>query len=213
MRAKSRVDEKKLIGGNDMPVGSEHRTRGLLFIVSAPSGAGKTSLVRAMIERLDSLVVSVSHTTREPREGEVDGVDYHFVSAEKFACMVAAGAFLEHAQVFDHAYGTAHADVEQRLADGLDVILEIDWQGARAVRTLLPDAVAVYILPPSIDVLEQRLRARAQDDEQIIARRMRDARLELSHADEYDFQIVNADFEQAACALQELIEGQRCHRQ
>ncbi len=194
---------------NMASIGDDGHRRGGLFIVSAPSGAGKTSLVKALIGRLEDLVVSVSHTTRAPRPGEQDGIDYHFIAPEVFAQMVAAGAFLEHAQVFDHAYGTAWAEVERLLAAGRDVILEIDWQGARAVRKQLPEAVSIYILPPSIAVLEQRLRARGKDDEQVIERRMRDARRELSHADEYDYQLVNDDFDEALDAFQAIIQERR----
>ncbi len=182
---------------------------GTLFIVSAPSGAGKTSLVKALTERLSGIGVAVSHTTRAPRPGERHGVAYHFVSPEVFARMVDEGAFLEHATVFDHAYGTSRQEVESRLAAGDDVILEIDWQGARAIRRQMPEAIGIYILPPSIEVLEQRLRARGQDDEVVIARRMRDARVEMSHADEYDYRIVNDDFEEALDRFQAIVEAHR----
>ncbi len=182
---------------------------GTLFIVSAPSGAGKTSLVRALTERLPGIGVAVSHTTRPPRPGEQDGVAYHFVSPETFSRMVDDGAFLEHAQVFDHAYGTSWKEVESRLASGDDVILEIDWQGARLVRERMPGAVGVYILPPSIEALEQRLRDRGQDDEAVIARRMRDARIELSHADEYEYRIVNDDFDEALERFRDVVETVR----
>ena len=188
------------------PMGSGH---GTLFIVSAPSGAGKTSLVKALTERLSGIGVAVSHTTRAPRPGERHGVAYHFVSPEVFARMVDEGAFLEHATVFDHAYGTSRREVESRLESGDDVILEIDWQGARAIRRQMPGAVGIYILPPSIEVLERRLKARGQDDEAVIARRMRDARIEMSHADEYDYRIVNDDFDEALDRLQTIVEVHR----
>ncbi len=182
---------------------------GTLFIVSAPSGAGKTSLVKALLESTPDLVVSVSHTTRAMRPGERDGVDYHFVDVETFHGMVEAGAFLEHAQVFDNFYGTSQAAVEAELAAGRDVILEIDWQGARQVRRLMPDAVGVFIVPPSREALEQRLRGRGQDSDEIIARRMRDAQSEASHYGEYDYLVVNDDFDLALKQLWAVIEARR----
>lgn len=168
-----------------------------LYIVAAPSGAGKTSLVKALLERDDHVMVSVSHTTRAPREGEVDGVDYNFTGVDAFKQMVEAGRFLEHAQVFDNFYGTSREWVEQRLAEGTDVILEIDWQGARQVREAFAGAVGIFILPPSRQALEERLRGRGQDSDEIIARRMRDAISEISHYHEFDYLIVNDDFETA----------------
>lgn len=184
-------------------------TKGNLFTVSAPSGAGKTSLVKAVIERLPGVVVSVSHTTRAQRPGEVDGQDYHFVQPERFEEMVEAGAFLEHAQVFDNFYGTAQASVEAQLREGLDVILEIDWQGAQQVRRLMPDCTPVFVLPPSLETLEQRLRGRGQDNDAIIARRMRDALTEMSHFSEADFLIINDVFEEAVQDLSAVILAQR----
>ena len=174
---------------------------GTLFIISAPSGAGKTSLVRALLDSTPGIGVSVSHTTRAPRPGETDGVDYHFVSVAEFEKMVAEGVFLEHARVFDNFYGTSRRAIEARLAAGEDVILEIDWQGAAQVRAQMDDTVSIFILPPSREALEERLRGRGQDDEAIIERRMRDARSEASHFDEYDYLVVNDDFD---TALQEL---------
>ncbi len=174
---------------------------GTLYIVSAPSGAGKTSLVRALLSSMGEVAVSVSHTTRRPRPGETEGVDYHFTDVETFKRMVAEGRFLEHAQVFDNFYGTARESVEAQLASGLDVILEIDWQGARQVREMMPGAIGVFILPPSREALRERLKGRGQDSAEVIERRMRDAVSEISHYDEYDFLIVNDDF---AAALEEL---------
>lgn len=186
---------------------------GTLFIISAPSGAGKTSLVRALLERVSDVVVSVSHTTREPRVGEKDGVDYHFVSKAEFETMVAAGQFLEHAQVFDNFYGTSRVAVAEQLEAGRDVILEIDWQGARQVRHAAPQAVGVFILPPTRETLRERLTARGQDSEQVIERRMRDAISEMSHYGEYHFLIFNDDFEQAVAELQALFVARRLRRE
>ena len=182
---------------------------GTLFIFSAPSGAGKTSLVKALLEAMDGIEVSVSHTTRPPRPGEVDGVDYHFVDVPTFEKMVAEGAFLEHARVFDNYYGTARASVEARLRAGVDVILEIDWQGARLVREQFPDAVGVFILPPSREALEARLRGRGQDSDEVIARRMRDAVREMSHYGEFDYLVFNDDFDVALGELQAIVTCQR----
>jgi guanylate kinase len=149
---------------------------GTLYIISAPSGAGKSSLLRDLLETMGGdLALSVSHTTRRPRPGEVDGTDYHFVDGVAFDGMVGRGEFLEHARVFDNRYGTSRQSVADQLATGVDVILEIDWQGARLVRELLPEAVGIFILPPSREALQQRLQDRGQDDDAVIARRMRDA--------------------------------------
>jgi guanylate kinase len=183
---------------------------GTLYIISAPSGAGKSSLVRALLDTdIDGLALSVSHTTRAARPGEMDGVDYHFTDVENFTAMVAAGEFLEHAQVFDNFYGTSRRAVEQQLADGLDVILEIDWQGARAIRARMPATVSIFILPPSRAELEARLAMRGQDDAAVIARRMRDAVSEMSHYDEYDYLIINDDFMVARDRLAAILEAQR----
>ena len=176
---------------------------GTLYILSAPSGAGKSSLLRALLEKMGSeLAISVSHTTRYPRPGEVDGKDYHFVDGVAFEGMVSRGEFLEHAQVFDNHYGTSRQAVADQLATGIDVILEIDWQGARTVRELMPGAVSIFILPPSREALQQRLQDRGQDDDEVIARRMRDAVNEMSHYDEYDYLVINAVFQEA---LDELV--------
>jgi len=182
---------------------------GTLYIFSAPSGAGKTSLVKALLEAMDGIEVSVSHTTRPPRPGEKDGVDYHFVDVATFEKMVVEGAFLEHARVFDNDYGTARASVEHRLRAGVDVILEIDWPGARLVREQFPDAVGVFILPPSREALEARLQRRGQDSEEVIARRMRDAVREMSHYAEFEYLVINDDF---TTALEELRSIVTCHR-
>ena len=184
-------------------------SKGTLFIVSAPSGAGKTSLLKRLREEMDRLVISVSHTTRPMRPGEVDGRDYHFVPREVFERMIAEGAFLEYARVFDHYYGTARQPVLDELARGYDVVLEIDWQGARQVREKLPESRSIFILPPSREVLEARLRQRGQDSEETIARRMRDARAEIAHYDEYDFLVVNDDFDKALGELKSLILSDR----
>ncbi len=187
----------------------EAQDRGILYVVSAPSGAGKTSLVRALVERVPGLSLSVSHTTRRPRPGEEDGVHYHFVDLETFDRMAAAGAFLEHAWVFGHRYGTSRAWVEGRLAEGVDVILEIDWQGARQVRAALPEAVGVFILPPSLEVLEQRLRGRGQDSEEVIRRRLAEAVEEMAHYGEYDYVVVNEVFEEALADLEAVVRARR----
>ena len=159
---------------------------GTLYIISAPSGAGKSSLLRALLETMgSSLALSVSHTTRNPRPGEVNGKDYHFIDVATFREMVDGDAFLEHAQVFDNFYGTSRQGVTAQLQAGFDVILEIDWQGARLIRKQMPDAVSIFILPPSREALQQRLQDRGQDDAAVIARRMRDAVSEMSHYDEY----------------------------
>lgn len=186
---------------------------GKLYIISAPSGAGKTSLVKQLVADLDQLSVSVSHTTRPMRPGEVHGQDYYFVSAADFQTMREQQAFLEHAQVFDNFYGTAQQTVENNLQQGLDVILEIDWQGAEQIKKLLPDSLSIFILPPSTDVLLQRLRNRGQDDEQTIARRMRDAVTEISHHDEFDYLVVNDVFAQALTELKSIIIANRLIRQ
>ncbi|WP_416138578.1 guanylate kinase [Halomonas sp. HK25] len=187
--------------------------QGTLFIVSAPSGAGKTSLVRELIESLDGIQVSVSHTTRERRNGEVDGVNYHFVDVPAFEAMIERGEFFEHARVFDNYYGTSRPTVQAALDAGQDVILEIDWQGARQVRSQLPDAVSIFILPPSRDELEHRLASRGTDEHAVIERRMRDAVNEMSHHDEYDYLVINDDFTTALRELQALVIAQRLNRE
>ena len=183
---------------------------GTLYIISAPSGAGKSSLLRALLEgKQESVQLSVSHTTREPRPGEVDGRDYHFIDVAGFQAMVQDAAFFEHAQVFDNYYGTSRQSVLDQLQAGNDVILEIDWQGARLIREQLPEAVSIFILPPSRDALQQRLQDRGQDDDAIIARRMRDAISEMSHFDEYDYLVINDDFDEARDELASILRSRR----
>ena len=183
--------------------------RGTLYIVSAPSGAGKTSLVAALLKELEGVVLSVSHTTRKPRPGEIDGQHYHFVSAERFLDMIEARDLLEHAKVFDNFYGTSRAAVEAQMDAGQDVILEIDWQGARQVRAAIPEAQSIFILPPSRTELERRLRGRGQDDESVIQRRLRDAESDSSHYDEYGYTVVNRDFDQAVRDLASIFRANR----
>ncbi|MEW5008115.1 guanylate kinase [Cycloclasticus sp. 46_83_sub15_T18] len=182
---------------------------GQLYIISAPSGAGKTSLVKALLQTTAGIEVSVSHTTRAQREGEKPGVDYHFSDADAFQTLVGENGFLEHATVFGNSYGTSKASVEEQLAQGVDVILEIDWQGAQQVRALMPDSCSVFILPPSKAELERRLKGRGQDSDEVIAGRMRTAVDEMSHYKEYDFLLVNDDFELALAELQAIISSLR----
>ena len=189
-------------------------TTACLFTISAPSGAGKTSLVKALLERRGaSVAVSVSHSTRPIRPGEVDGVAYHFVSLAEFEQMVADDEFLENARVFDNCYGTARSSVESLLTSGKHVILEIDWQGARQVKEKLPDTMGIFILPPSREQLEQRLRTRGTDDETVIARRMRDADREMSHFHDAEYLVINDNFEQALFDLETIIHSQGLTRE
>jgi guanylate kinase len=180
-----------------------------LFVVSAPSGAGKTSLVRALVAVDPRVVISVSHTTRRPRSGEREGDHYHFVDVPTFERMRRGDAFLESAQVFDNAYGTSRAAVESKLAAGQDVILEIDWQGARQVRQRLADCVTVFVLPPSLAQLRARLEARGQDGPEVVARRMRAAVAEIAHHDEYEYLLVNDDFDTALGELRAVVAARR----
>ncbi len=184
-------------------------SQGTLYILSAPSGAGKSSLVSALLEKTDAIKVSVSHTTRAARPGEEDGVNYNFVSVDDFKALIAQDAFLEHAEVFGNFYGTSRLWLEEQLSQGIDIILEIDWQGARQVRDLMPEAVGIFILPPSRAALQQRLDNRGQDSAEIIAGRMAEAVSEMSHFDEYDYVIINDKFDQALVELRSVIIAQR----
>lgn len=183
--------------------------QGRLYVVSAPSGAGKTSLVAALLEADSGIEVSVSHTTRQARPGEVDGVNYHFVSIPEFEQLICESGFLEHAKVFDNYYGTSKTWLEQRMALGQDVILEIDWQGAQQVRELMPDTVSIFILPPSKAALRERLQGRGQDSEEVIERRMADATSESSHYHEYDYLVINDQFGDALSDLLSIFKSNR----
>lgn len=185
---------------------------GTLYIVAAPSGAGKTSLVKSLVETTPGVVASVSHTTRPPRPSEQEGVHYHFVSLPTFATMIAQDAFLEHAQVFGNGYGTSRAAVLSKLEEGLDVILEIDWQGARQVRELMPDSPSIFILPPSREALRQRLAGRGQDSFEVIERRMAASLDELSHYAEFDYLVINDDFAAALEVLRAIFIANRQRR-
>ena len=186
-----------------------HQRRGSLFVIAAPSGAGKTSLVKAVLARDPSLRVSISHTTRKQRPTEVPGRDYHFTTIDEFKRLKAENEFLESAQVFDNFYGTGRAQVEALRNAGHDVILEIDWQGARQVRMAQPDCTSVFILPPSRRELEARLRNRKTDSDDVIARRLRDSIADMSHYAEFDRVIVNDEFESAVAQLLEILRGGR----
>jgi guanylate kinase len=181
--------------------------RGRLFVIAAPSGAGKTSLVKALLERKPELHVSISYTTRKMRPTEEDGREYHFVSITDFQQLVDQGLFLEYAQVFDNFYGTGRRPVETEMARGNNVVLEIDWQGAQQVRKSLPECVTIFILPPSRRSLEERLRNRRTDSEEVIARRLRDAVGDMSHWNEFDYVVVNDDFDKAVNDLVSIVEG------
>lgn len=194
---------------------------GTLFVVAAASGTGKTSLVKALVESLEGIGVSISHTTRPMRPNEVDGVNYHFTAKEEFVRLIGEGAFLEHAEVFDNYYGTSRHWVESELAQGRDVILEIDWQGAVQVRRLFPTAISLFILPPSLEALARRLNNRGQDSQEVIQRRLRDAQTDMAHFAEFDYVVVNDDFNAAltdlkavvrACRLRTVAQAQRQER-
>ena len=185
---------------------------GTLYIVAAPSGAGKTSLVKCLVETTPGVAVSVSHTTRSPRPSEREGEHYYFTALAAFETMIVDGAFLEHAQVFGNRYGTSRVAVQTQLAAGLDVILEIDWQGARQVRALMPDSSSIFILPPSREALRQRLAGRAQDSIEVIERRMAAALDELSHYAEFDYLVINDDFAAALEALRAILIAHRQRR-
>ncbi|WP_114785886.1 guanylate kinase [Vibrio tetraodonis] len=185
--------------------------KGTLYIVSAPSGAGKSSLISAMLETNPTyaMKVSVSHTTRGMRPGEQDGVHYHFVQKESFEELIEQGAFLEYAEVFGNYYGTSRLWIEENLDKGIDVFLDIDWQGAQQIRKQMPGAQSIFILPPSDDELERRLNARGQDSEAVIAKRMAEAKSEISHYTEYDYVIVNDDFDNALIDFKAIIRAER----
>ncbi|KTD66422.1 guanylate kinase [Legionella shakespearei] len=182
---------------------------GNLYIVAAPSGGGKTSLVRNLIETLDDIEVSVSHTTRAMRPGEQDGVDYFFVDEPEFIQMVNNNGFIEHARVFNHLYGTSVAQINKRLERGIDIVLDIDWQGAEQIRRTFATAVSIFIIPPSLDALKQRLMNRRQDNDDVISDRMIKAQDELSHYPEFDYLIVNDTFEHAALDLRSIVIANR----
>jgi guanylate kinase len=182
--------------------------RGHLYVIAAPSGAGKTSLLKALMARRPGLKFSVSCTTRNPRPGEVDGRDYHFIARKDFEHLVGADEFIEHANVFGNLYGTRKSVVEAALAEGRDLVLEIDWQGAAQVRKRLPEAVQIFILPPSRAELESRLRKRGSDTEDVIVRRLQESTLEMSHWSDFDYVIVNRQFEQALAELNGIFDGQ-----
>jgi guanylate kinase len=181
--------------------------RGQLFVIAAPSGAGKTSLVKALLARRPDLCLSVSHTTRTPRPNELEGREYYFVPVDEFQEFARQGQFLEYAKVFDNYYGTSAPFVKANLDHGRSVVLEIDWQGARQVRASLPECVSIFILPPSRDALEQRLRARRTESDAAIARRLRDAVGDMSHWKEFDYVIVNDDFERAVEDLTRIVDS------
>jgi guanylate kinase len=181
--------------------------RGKLFVIAAPSGAGKTSLVRALMARMPELRFSISYTTRQKRETEQHGRDYFFVTREAFERMVEQGEFLEHARVFDNYYGTSRAQVEAMLAAGDNVLLEIDWQGAQQIRRAMPECRTIFVLPPSRAALEERLRGRKTDSDDVIARRLRDSIADMSHWSEFDYVVVNDDFARATADLEAIIAG------
>ena len=181
--------------------------QGRLYVIAAPSGAGKTSLVKALMEREPRIQFSVSYTTRKPRPNEIPGRDYHFVSAERFQEMIANDEFLEHARVFDNCYGTGVRTVQEALSNGEELLLEIDWQGARQVRARIPEACSIFILPPSRHALELRLRGRSTDSDEVIQRRLRDAAEDLDHWTEFDYVVINDRFEQAIEDLQAIVEN------
>lgn len=185
------------------------RKQGTLYTVSAPSGAGKTSLVKALVESTTDVKVSVSHTTRAKRPGETDNIDYHFIDNARFEEMINEGAFLEHAQVFTNSYGTSREWVQNILAQGVDVILEIDWQGANQVRQQMSDAISIFILPPSKESLRERLTNRGQDDEAVISARMAEAKSEMSHYGEANYLVINDHFDLAFTQLRAIIIAER----
>jgi guanylate kinase len=189
------------------------RTRGVLFVVSAPSGAGKTSLCRAITDSLEELTHSISYTTRKPRPGEIDGRDYHFVSQERFETMVKAGDFAEWAEVHSNRYGTSRRVLDDMISKGMDIILDIDTQGAKQIKAKFKSAVFIFIMPPSLDILEERLRNRKSDREDEIRKRMRRAREEIRDYALYDYLVVNRDFDRALTELRSIVIAERCRIQ
>ena len=177
-----------------------------LFIIAAPSGCGKTSLVKALLGSSSKLSVSVSHTTRKPRKGEINGENYHFVSKERFGEMISNNDFVEYAEVFGNMYGTARSNIKKKLEANIDIILEIDWQGARQVRENMPNSISIFILPPSKNVLLQRLTDRGQDDEETISKRMKNSESEMSHYDEFEYLVINDQFDSALNDLKAIIQ-------
>jgi guanylate kinase len=193
--------------------GAVEKHSGRLFVITAPSGAGKTSLVNALLKETPGLKLSVSYTTRPPRPGEQNGREYHFVDDATFLDMHARGDFLESAEVHGYRYGTSKRVITEALVQGQDLVLEIDWQGARQVRALYPDCVGIFILPPSVEELERRMRTRGQDSESVISRRVQNAREELTHAGEFKYAIINKDFDTARQELAQVIRKERGNRQ
>ena len=185
------------------------KPRGRLFVITAPSGAGKSSLINALLKDDPALKLSISYTTRPPRRGEKNGREYHFVDEAAFLAMRGRGEFLESAQVHGNRYGTSKKVIHDALERGADLVLEIDWQGAQQVRALYPDAVGIFILPPSFDELERRMRRRGQDSEEVIRRRLKNAREELAHQDEFKYRIINKDFDAARRELAQIIRKER----
>ena len=194
-----------------MTISGSGSAQGRLYVVAAPSGAGKTSLVKALMEREPRIQFSVSYTTRKPRPNEIPGRDYHFVSAERFQEMVDNHEFLEHARVFDNCYGTGVHTVQEALSNGEQLLLEIDWQGARQVRSRIPQASSIFILPPSRQALEQRLKGRSTDSEEVIQRRLRDAAQDLGHWSEFDYVVINDRFDRAIDDLQAIVANRAGH--
>jgi guanylate kinase len=183
--------------------------KGTLYIISAPSGAGKTSLVQSLLTMLPDVVASVSHTTRPPRQEEVDGRNYHFIDEARYQRMIEDGEFLEHAKVFGNYYGTSRQHIQEQLLLGKDVVLEIDWQGARQIRQLMSDCMSIFVLPPSLQALSSRLRSRGQDSDEIIDRRMKEAVSEMTHYAEFDYIVINDDFDTALRELASIFTSNR----
>lgn len=193
---------------------SDATSSGLIYVVSAPSGGGKTSVIAEVINKLPNVEVSISHTTRSQRPGEIHGQHYHFINHETFEHLIAKGEMFEYAKVFEHYYGTSFGAIAHSLQKGIDVVLDIDWQGARQVRKHYPEqSVSIFIMPPSKEVLYQRLKGRGQDSEEVIQYRMNQAKSEMSHFNEYDYVIINEDFQQAVLELQSIMLAERLRLQ